>query len=162
MEKHGLTPGEMSYARNKVYKFTYLNIISFTLLSGNAITLFALRLDAGSFLVGLLSFFTYISYLCMLIGRSMVQKYGVVKLMGRFWFIRHLMMIPVLITPLIASHGFFIAAHGLIVLSVLSFNLFRGIAITGYNPILGEISTENQRGAFWQTCRKFIILLHLL
>ncbi|MCK5570949.1 MAG: MFS transporter [Spirochaetes bacterium] len=154
MEKRGLTLGEMSYARKKIYKFTSFNIISFTLLSGNAIILFSMRLDAGSFLVGLLSFFTYISYLCMLIGRSMVQKYGVVKLMGRFWFIRHLMMIPALLTPLIAAHGFLPAAHGLIALSVLSFNLFRGIAITGYNPILGEVVPENQRGAFLANLQK--------
>lgn len=154
MKRSEITPGEMSQARKKLYRFTFVNIIAFTLLSGNTITLFSLRLGAGSSLIGLLSFFIYISYFLMLIGRLLVQRYGIVGLMGRFWFIRHLMMIPVLFTPIIANRGYQTAAYILIIFSVLGFNLFRGIAITGYNPVIGEFVEENQRGAFLSKLQK--------
>jgi len=146
MKKLNITPSALSDARKKLYYFTFLNIIAFTLLSGNLITLFSLRLGADSFLIGMLSFFTYISYLCMLIGRSLVKKFGVVGLMGRFWFARHLMMLPMLITPLIAGKGYYTAVYAVIIFSVLGFSVSRGIAITGYNPVIGEVTTEKQRG----------------
>ncbi len=142
----------MSDARKKLYRFTFFNIIAFTLLSGNIVTLFSLRLGAGSFLIGLLSFFSYISYLCMLIGRSLVKKIGVVGLMGRFWFIRHLMMLPMLTAPLFV--GNYTAVYTLIIFSVLGFSVSRGIAITGYNPVIGEVATEKQRGGLLSQLQK--------
>jgi len=154
MKKTSLTPGAMSDARKKLYQFTFFNIIAFTLLSGNIITLFSLRLGAGSFLIGLLSFFTYASYLCMLIGRSLVKKFGVVGLMGRFWFMRHLVMLPVLTAPLFADRGLPFAVYAIIILSVLGFSVFRGIAITGYNPVIGEVTTEKQRGSLLSQLQK--------
>jgi MFS family permease len=154
MKKLETTPGAMSSARKKLYRFTFFNIISFTLLSGNTITLFALRLGADSLLIGILSFFTYISYLCMPIGKSLVPKYGIVGLMGKFWFLRHLMMLPILFTPLAVIREIPLAVYGLIVFSVLGFYVFRGIAITGYNPVIGEIVEENERGAFLSRLQK--------
>ncbi len=154
MKKPKLTPGVMSDARKKLYRFTFLNIIAFTLLSGNIIALFSLRLGAGSFLIGLLSFFTYASYICMLIGRSLVKKFGVVGLMGRFWIIRHLMMLPMLSAPLFADRGHYTAVYAVIIFSVLGFSVFRGIAITGYNPVIGEVTTEKQRGGLLSQLQK--------
>ncbi len=148
MKETTLTPGEISRARGKFYIFAIFNVISFSLLSGNIITLYALRLGASSFLIGLLSSFMYSAYLCMLIGRMLVPRLGMVKLMGRFWLIRYLMMLPVLLSPFFASRGLPLLALSLITLSVLGFNVARGIAITGYNPIVGEMASEKDRGAF--------------
>ena len=105
-------------------------------------------MEAGNFLIGLLSSFMYISYLFILIGRSLVKKYGLVKLMGRFWLLRYLSMIPILFTPIFTLYNFWLAAYVLIVISVLGFNVARGIATTSYNPIIGEITTDKERGAF--------------
>ncbi len=154
MKKLEITPGVMSSSRNKLYHFTFFNIISFTLLSGNTITLFALRLGADSLLIGIISFFAYISYLCMPIGKSLVPKYGTVGLMGRFWFLRHLMMLPILFIPLAAIRERPLTVYGVIVFSVLGFYVFRGIAITGYNPVIGDIVEENERGAFLSRLQK--------
>ncbi|MBA7521420.1 hypothetical protein ES705_13527 [subsurface metagenome] len=148
MEKTALTPGEMAKARKKLYNFTFFSVISFTLLSGNIITLFSLRMGAGNFLIGLLSSFMYISYLFILIGRSLVKKYGLVKLMGRFWLLRYMSMIPILFAPIFTLYNFWLAAYVLIVISVLGFNVARGIATTSYNPIIGEITIDKERGAF--------------
>ncbi len=71
----------------------------------------------------------------MPIGKSFVPKYGTVGLMGRFRFLRHLMMLPTLFTPLTVIRETPLAVYGLIVFSVLGFYVLRGIAITGCNPV---------------------------
>jgi hypothetical protein len=55
MKKPTLSPGELGRARGLFVLFAILNVISFTLLSGNIITLYVLRVGAGNFLVGLSS-----------------------------------------------------------------------------------------------------------
>jgi MFS family permease len=147
MRKAPLSPGELAQARSRFTLFAVLNVISFTLLSGNIITLYVLRLGGGSFLVGLLSSFMYTAYLAMLLGRQIAPRWGMTRLMGWFWVIRYLCMVPMLFAPLAAGFHRDLA-FGLIVFSVLGFNLARGVAMTGYNPILGEIAVERDRGAF--------------
>jgi hypothetical protein len=148
MRKAPLSPGELAQARYRFTVFAVLNVISFTLLSGNIITLYVLNLGGGSFLVGLLSSFMYTSYLAMLLGRQIAPRWSMTRLMGWFWVIRYLFMAPMLFAPLAAGLGHRELAFGLIVFSVLGFNLARGVAMTGYNPILGEIAAGRDRGAF--------------
>jgi predicted MFS family arabinose efflux permease len=143
-----LSPAEMQKARSRFALFAVLNVISFVLLSGNIVTLYALRLGAGNFLVGLLYSFMYTAYLCMLIGRLIAPRWGMTRLMGRFWLLRYLMMLPMLASPFLAARGYTHGAFALIIFSVLGFNAARGVAITGYNPILGVVAAEKDRGAF--------------
>jgi MFS family permease len=143
-----LSPGELGRARARFSLFAVLNVVAFTLLSGNIITLYLLRLGGGNFLIGLASSFMYIAYLTMLLGREMAPRWGMTRLMGWFWVLRYLCMVPMLFAPLAAAVGARGPAYGLVLASVLGFNAARGIAMTGYNPILGEIATERDRGAF--------------
>ena len=155
MKKPTLSPGELSRARGLFVLFAILNVISFTLLSGNIITLYVLRVGAGNFLVGLLSSFMYIAYLFLFVGRRMATKWGVVPLMGRFWMLRYLLMLPILGSPFFATRGFTELAYALIILSVLGFNVARGIAIAAYNPVIGQIAAEKDRGAFLARIQTF-------
>ncbi|UCF96386.1 MAG: MFS transporter [Spirochaetaceae bacterium] len=148
MRKSSLSPGELGRARGLFVLFAVLNVVSFTLLSGNIITLYVLRVGAGNFLVGLLSSFMYIAYLFLFFGRRIAAKWGIVPLMGRFWMIRYLMMLPILASPFLAARQYTEAAYALIIFSVLGFNIARGVAIAGYNPIVGQIAAEKDRGAF--------------
>ena len=143
-----LSPGELGRVRARFSLFAVLNVVSFTLLSGNIITLYVLQLGGGNFLIGLLSSLMYIAYLTMLLGRQMAPRWGMTRLMGWFWVLRYLCMAPMLFAPLAAAAGLRGVAYGLILASVLGFNAARGVAMTGYNPILGEIASERDRGAF--------------
>jgi HEAT repeat protein/predicted MFS family arabinose efflux permease len=148
MKETGLTPGQIGSARRVFVAFAILNVMSFTLLSGNLVTLLSLKLGASDFLIGLLSSFIYTAYLFMLAGRLIAPRWGMVRLMGRFWMMRYLLMLPILLAPLFASRGIQGVALGLLTFSVLAFNAVRGIAITAYNPILGTIAAGKDRGAF--------------
>ena len=80
--------------------FTFWNTISFNLLAGNIILLYALRLGGGNVLVGLLTAMDYSSFFIPLIGRHFIRKMGAVKMFGTFWILRYLSMILVLMTIL--------------------------------------------------------------
>ncbi|MBN2553920.1 MAG: MFS transporter [Spirochaetales bacterium] len=148
MRKPALSPGELGRVRGLFVLFAILNTISFTLLSGNIITLYVLRLGGGNFLVGLLSSFMYSAYLFLFVGRRIAAGWRLVPLMGRFWLLRYLLMLPILASPFLAAVQHTDLAYLLIIFSVLGFNAARGTAMAAYNPILGEIAAEKDRGAF--------------
>ncbi len=148
MHKTQFTPGVKVQARKTLSRYNFLNVISFVLLSGNIITLFALRLGAGSILIGVLSAISYASYAAIFLGRRLAPKLGVVRLMGRYWLIRYFAMIPILSAPLFAKNNMYFIAFALILVSVSGFSICRGIAIPGYNPIIGEITSAEERGSF--------------
>jgi predicted MFS family arabinose efflux permease len=148
MNKPQLTPGEMAGARKTLTRYIFLNVISVVLLSGNIITLFAIRLGAGSILIGVLSAISYASYVAIFLGRHLAPKLGVVRLMGRYWLIRYFAMVPILAAPLFAMNNMHFISFALIIVSVAGFSICRGIAIPGYNPIIGEITSAEERGSF--------------
>jgi MFS family permease len=148
MKRHNLSPGALGRARGLFVLFAVLNVMSFTLLSGNIITLYALRLGAGNLLVGLLSSFMYLAYVFLFVGRRIAPKWGMIRLMGRFWMLRYLLMLPIIASPFFVTGGYTGLAYTVIIFSVLGFNTARGVAIAAYNPIIGEIAAEKDRGAF--------------
>ena len=148
MGSAGYSPSELARGRSLFSLFNVLNTISFQLLSGNIITLYALRLGSGDFLIGVLSAFMGLSPIMVLVGRPLVRYMRATTLMGLFWTVRYLALIPLLFSPPLALTGFHDLAVTLLVLSVLGFNSFRGIAITTFNPILGALAGERDRGQY--------------
>lgn len=143
----GLTPRQLRVAQRNFTLFAFLNVISFQLLTGNIIALYALRLGATDLLVGMLYSFIPLGQLLPLLGRVIVRRLGTVRTMGTFWLIRYILMTPILFAPLFARSESPIAIV-LIAVSVVGFNLARGIAITGHNAVIGSITTEEERGSF--------------
>jgi MFS family permease len=57
-------------------------------------------------------------------------------------------MIPILAAPLFFMSRMQYVVFTLILLSVSGFSICRGIAIPGYNPSIGEITLQEERGRF--------------
>ena len=142
-----LSPRETRLAQRRFSFFSALNVVAFQLLSGNIITLYALRLGAGNFLIGLLYSFVPVAQIMPLIGRGVVRRLGAVRTFSLFFLLRYLMMIPVLFAPIFAGRNPGVGIV-LIMVSVIGFNLSRGIGITGHNPVIAGITSERDRGAF--------------
>ena len=143
-----LSPRAVKQAQKRFYLFSLLNVVSFQLLTGNIITLYALRLGAGAFLIGLLYSFIPMAQILPFAGRMIVRKFGTIRTMGFFWYLRYGLMVPILFAPLFATPERQGVGIVLIVISVVGFNLARGIGITGHNSVIGAITTESERGAF--------------
>lgn len=130
------------------YRFSVFNVISFSFLAGNIIVLYALRLGAGNVLVGLIAASYQITFVFSLLGRRLVRRFGAVKVFGTFWFIRYLLMIPVVISamPGIRERSGLVLA--IVTICAFAFNISKGIGITATKPIVGEIPPQAERGAF--------------
>lgn len=143
-----LSPAKLTAARSSYRVFNALNSTSFALLSGSFITLFALRLGASNSLVGLLNAFGYATFFFLPLGKALVRKRAIVEVFGWGWMLRYVAMLPVLAAPLCAAHGMPGLAFGLIAAGVALFNVFRGVAMIGNNPVLAFLAEGRDRGAF--------------
>ncbi len=128
-------------------QFEFINVISFSLLAGNVLTLLVLQLGASDVLVGILNSFIYVSFFFMPLGRKQVKKYGMVRNFGRSWIIRYSAMFPIILAPLLWGDKPYIALP-LIFAGYLGFQIFRGIGIVSINPIMKELSTGKDQGNF--------------
>jgi hypothetical protein len=143
-----LASSEKRNARKYLAWFEGINAASFVLISGQVMILYLLRLGADSFYIGLVSSFQYLSFIFMLIGRAVVGRMGLRRMMRSFWTLRYILVIPVLFSPLLVSLGYRGAGLIVVALALLGFNVARGVAIIGFNPILGMVTEKKSMGAY--------------
>ncbi|MBN2050516.1 MAG: HEAT repeat domain-containing protein [Spirochaetales bacterium] len=143
-----LPPSEKARGRRNYSFFQAFNTFSFTLLSGDFIILYLLKLGAGGSLVGIASSFKYLSFLLMFLGRSLLRRTGTRKLMGTCWLIRYLIMSLSLLSPLLYMNGRIQEGILLTLLALLVSQVMRGIGIVGFKPVMGVITDPGNRGEF--------------
>lgn len=64
------------------FTFVFWNTLSFSVLAGNIIILYVLRLGVGNILIGFLTSMNYFAFLIPLLGRQIIRKTGAIKLFG--------------------------------------------------------------------------------
>lgn len=148
-----LSPARLKSARSSYYIFNLLNSFSFVFVSGSFITLFALSLGAGNSFIGLLNALGYATFFFLPVGKRLVKNFPIVKIFGYAWVGRYLAMVPALLAPVFAATDKMGTAFSLILASVAGFNIMRGIALIGNNPVLSLLGGEenrpgSDRGAF--------------
>ncbi len=143
-----LSPYRLEKARNLYNAFNAFNSLSFSLLSGNIITLYALRLGAGATMIGLLNAFAFTSFFFMPLGKRLVRRLPIIRVFASAWIARYLAMIPLLFAPWAAARGRTDIALGLMVLGVFGFHASRGIGMIGNNPVLNELAVGPDRGSY--------------
>ena len=147
-DRAGLTPRVKERARRTFLLFMVFNASSFVLVSGNIITLLAIRLQAGSAYIGFLSSLGYASFFSILIGRKLASRGGIVRLFRKAWLLRNISILFALPTPLLFSTGRQIAALVLLGFAICGFQFFRGIGLVANSPLMSEISQGKDRGAY--------------
>ncbi|HUX20662.1 MAG TPA: MFS transporter [Spirochaetia bacterium] len=143
-----LSASERARGRRLMTIFQGLNTISFLLLNGNIITLYALRLGGTSLLVGIITSVQYLALVFMFVGRQLVDRFGIKPTMGWGWFVRYILMVPLFASPFVAAGGDTRTALLLIVIGTIGFHVARGVGVIGFNPMVGTISEGKDRGAF--------------
>ena len=143
-----LTIRQLKRAQRNYYLFMLFNVISISFLTGNIIFLYAIRLGAGTRLIGFLSALSSITFLFSLLGRRIARKLGAVKTKGYFWLARYLVMLPVLLTLLPGVRTSVPLSLAVLTFGVFGFNFFKGIAMAGEKPIQGYITRSSDLGSF--------------
>ena len=147
-KRRALSPAQRSAAQRTFQLFTLFNVCAFQCLSGNLITLYGLRMGLGTVMLGALFAVIPLSQFMPIIGRLFVNRFGNVRSMGVFWTARFIMAAPLLVVALFAGAGQTSVAVALLFIGVLGFNLARGAGMTGMQPVIGHLTTPQDRGLF--------------
>lgn len=143
----GYSKSAKKHGRKYLYIFHFINPVSFTFLAGNLITLLLTRLNASNTIIGITSSFLYISFFFLPLGKRSVRKLGLIKTFTRNWTFRYLAFLPALLAPMAAAASPKLAI-ALIIAAYLGFQIFRGIGIVSFSPVMNELSSGKDRGEF--------------
>jgi len=143
-----LSPYRLSKARDLYNLFNVFNSLSWQFLTGNIITLFALRLGASSTYIGILSAVMYLTFFFLPMGKMLTGRFSMTKIFGTAWMIRAIGMSPVLFVPLVFASGRQDLALLMILAGTAIFHVTRGIGMIGNNPILSFLASGPDRGSY--------------
>jgi MFS family permease len=143
-----LSPYRLSKARDAYNYFNVFNAVSWNLLVGIIITLFALRLGASSTYIGLLSASFYIALFLLPFGKILAKRFSIIGIFSFTWAVRSICMLLAAAAPFVDYAGYRNTALMLIMLGVFFFHFFRGIGMIGNNPVLGLLASGPDRGSY--------------
>ncbi|GHU90361.1 MFS transporter [Spirochaetia bacterium] len=143
-----LSPYRLSKARDLYNVFNVFNSLSWNFLVGSIVTLFAMRLNASSTYIGLLSAVVYIAFFFLPLGKILAKRFSIVGVFSFAWTWRALSMIAAVFAPVAAAAGRRDLALGLLLLGVGLFHITRGIGMIGNNPVLSSLSAGPDRGSY--------------
>jgi hypothetical protein len=143
-----LSPYRLGKARDLYNIFNFFNSFSYSLLAGNIITLFAMRLNASSTFIGILNALVYCAFFFLPLGKMLVKRISIIRIYGTTWVLRAITMAPLLFVPLAVSSGNRNLALLLTILGVSLFHICRGIGLIANNPVLNELAAGPDRGSY--------------
>jgi MFS family permease len=143
-----LSPRQLAKARSLYNLFNIFNALSYTILAGSLITILAMRMNASSTIIGIISAFVYVSYFFLPLGKVLAKRFTITKVYSMAWILRSIAMSPLLAAPFAFEAGHHNLALGLIILGTFCFNLNRGIGMIGNNPVLNDLAVGPDRGAY--------------
>jgi len=143
-----LSPYRLAKAREVYNYFNVFNAISWNLLVGIIITLFALRLGASSTYIGLLGASFYAALFFLPVGKVLAKRFPIIKIFSAMWSLRSIGMIFAVAAPFLEYAGHRNLALLFIMLGVFSFQIFRGIGMIGNNPVLSQLASGPDRGSY--------------
>ncbi len=128
--------------------FTAFNSISFTLVTGNVLSIYALYLDASALVIGLINAFNFLSFFAIPLGRFLTKKHSIIKVYARAWLARILCVTLMLAIPFLVASGVPEMGIFCILVSNFGFNFFRGIGTIANNPVISDLAPGRDRGSF--------------
>ncbi|MDR2518307.1 MAG: MFS transporter [Spirochaetaceae bacterium] len=140
-----LSPYHLGKAREWYNLFSVFNSLSWSFLAGNIIILFAMRLNASSTIIGILSALLYGAYFFLPLGKLIARKCSIVAIFSITWICRSLAMITLAAVPFVDSPEL---AMNLIILGVSLFHVIRGVGMIGNNPVLSNLASGPDRGSY--------------
>jgi Na+/melibiose symporter-like transporter len=145
---NALSPYRLGKARDRYNVFNFFAALSYALMAGNIITLFAMRLNASSTMIGLLNALVYASFFFLPLGKALCRVFPVVRIYSIAWILRALSMTPALFVPFLENEGRHTEALRLLLLGASLFHLFRGIGTVANNPVLDKLASGPDRGGY--------------
>lgn len=161
-----LSKYQLKMGRKLYGVFNGFNSISFTLVTGNVLSIYAMYLNASAMIIVLLNAFNFLSFFSIPIGRILAKKQSITRIYANAWMLRNSCLLLMLAIPFFVNLGF--PEYGIIclLLSNFGFNFFRGIGTIANNPVISDLAPGKDRGSFlvflsliWNSCALVSTLL---
>lgn len=123
-----------------------LNGISVAFLMENMLILYAIANGMSDGLVAVLASFIHLTMPFMVLGKRLIERQGLAKAWGLCWLLRYVSIVVIVFAPFLDESP--VAASLLILAGTLGFNLFRAMGLTAGTPLVGEITTDRDRGRY--------------
>ena len=143
-----LTPAQKKRSQNRFLLFLGFNALSYAALAESVLVLYALKLNASDFQIGLLISYIHLTTVFMLLGRFLIRKIGASRTYGLAWFVRNLMASLLILAPWFYHE--FSPAIGLYWLMSVSLVFFclRSTGIAADSVLINDVTSADDRGRF--------------
>ncbi|MBN2289906.1 MAG: MFS transporter [Candidatus Glassbacteria bacterium] len=143
-----LTPGQKRRGQRSFFTFTALNALSYAALAESVLVLYALKMQASDFQVGLLTGYIHLTTVFMLLGKWLITRWGAARTYGYAWMVRNLTAVLFLFAPLIWTR--WSQEMGLFWLlgSSFLFFSFRSTGTAAHNVLINDVAGDADRGHF--------------
>ncbi|NIA31002.1 MAG: MFS transporter [Actinobacteria bacterium] len=135
-------------AQSNYLWFSKINAVSYASLADAVLILYAIRIGADDFLVGLVISFLYLTMPFMLVGKQWMAKQGAAKTFFRSWVFRNISAFFLFFVPIAQKHINPVSGLFLFVIASFGFFAFRSIGITAIIPLIRDITSAENRGQF--------------
>ena len=148
IDNRKLSPELQKIGRKHFLWFVRINTVSYCCLSDTILILYAIKIGADDFFIGLMASFLYLTMPLMFIGKRLIGKFGAAHTFGTNWLLRNAFAALMGLVPLVI--GMYNQSFGLNLLafSAFLFFAFRSIGFTANTPLIGDITGKNNSANF--------------
>ena len=143
-----LSSDQRATGRRLLHRFLKLNGITVALLLENMLILYALRNNVADPLVAVLASFVHLTMPFMLVGKLSVARIGAARTWGLGWFFRYASASLMVLAPFVDRVAPQAAVSAVILVGAFGFALFRSFGTVANTPLVGEVTTRDNRGSF--------------
>jgi len=144
----GLDEARREAAKADLLRFTALNALSFEILAGQILILFARQVGASLAQIGLLAALLPFASIIQLGVAPLVNRYGPRTVMLVGWGARTAVAAALFLVPAAAARGGTTAATQVLVTVMAGFYLCRALGMSSWLPILQELVAPEDRGLY--------------
>jgi MFS family permease len=148
MQRGELTEAQRDAAKLDLLRFTALNALSFEILAGQILILFAREVGASLADIGLLAALLPLASVIQLGIPPLMSRFGPRMLMLAGWSARTVVAAALFLVPIAASMGGQTAATRVLLLVMAGFYLCRALGMSSWLPILQEVVPPQDRGIY--------------
>lgn len=148
MDGADLTHAQRENGKLDLLRFTALNALSFEVLAGQILILFARKVGASLEDVGLLAALLPFASIIQLGVAPLVNRFGPRNVMLVGWGARTVVAGALLLVPLAAQHGGSAAATRMLLAVMAGFYLCRALGMSSWLPLVQEIVKPEDRGTY--------------
>jgi len=148
MDDRPLTEEAREAAKLDLLRFTALNALSFEVLAGQILILFARQVGASLADIGLLAALLPFASIIQLGVAPLVNRFGPRALMLAGWGARTAVAAGLFLVPMAARTGGSAAATQVLLVVMAGFYLCRAIGMSSWLPIIQEIVLPQDRGVY--------------